>query len=107
MGLSAAERYEASSYWLNKVQLFGLRHNFAEELSGGGIRGLVFDADDSGALAAHILSLTADGARWAKMAADAREFSREMTLDRFADRVREMLEDQWSVRLPDPAGPAT
>lgn len=79
----------------------------AEELSGGGIRGLVFDADDSGALAAHILSLTADGARWAKMAADAREFSREMTLDRFADRVREMLEDQWSVRLPDPAGPAT
>lgn len=35
MGLSAAERYEASSYWLNKVQLFGLRHNFAEELSGG------------------------------------------------------------------------
>lgn len=35
MGLTAAGRYEASAYWLNKVELFGLRHNFAEELSGG------------------------------------------------------------------------
>lgn len=35
MGRSAHERYEASTYWLNKVLLFPLRHNFAEELSGG------------------------------------------------------------------------
>ncbi len=35
LGRSAAERYEASAFWLNKVELFGLRHNFAEELSGG------------------------------------------------------------------------
>jgi glycosyltransferase involved in cell wall biosynthesis len=78
----------------------------ADELAGGGTRGLVFDADDSGELAAHVLSLTADGERWAKMAADARDFGREMTLDRFATRVREMLEHQWSVRLPDPDEPS-
>lgn len=35
MGRSASERYEAASYWLRKVELFPLRHNFAEELSGG------------------------------------------------------------------------
>ena len=34
-GRDAAERYEASTYWLNKVELFRLRHNFASELSGG------------------------------------------------------------------------
>jgi len=78
----------------------------AEELSGGSTRGLVFDADDSGELAAHILSLTADTERWSKMAADARAFAQEMTLDRFSDRVRDMLEDQWSVQLPGPAEPA-
>jgi glycosyltransferase involved in cell wall biosynthesis len=77
----------------------------ADELAGDGTRGLVFEADDSGELAAHVLALTADGERWAKMAADARDFGREMTLDRFADRVREMLEHQWSVRLPDPGDP--
>ncbi|WP_421121273.1 glycosyltransferase family 4 protein [Aquihabitans daechungensis] len=78
----------------------------ADELAGGSTRGLVFDADDSGELAAHILSLTADPERWSKMAADARAFGREMTLDRFAGRVREMLQDQWSVRLPDPSEPS-
>ena len=77
----------------------------ADELSGGATRGLVFHADDSGELAAHILSLTTDTERWAKMAADARTFGQEMTLDRFADRVREMLQDQWSVTLPDPSEP--
>jgi glycosyltransferase involved in cell wall biosynthesis len=75
----------------------------ANELSGGSTRGLVFDADNSGELAAHILSLTADGDRWAKMAEEARSFGQEMTLDRFADRVREMLNHHWSVRLPEPA----
>jgi glycosyltransferase involved in cell wall biosynthesis len=75
----------------------------SEEISGGSTRGLVFDADDSGELAAHVLALAADRDRWATMAAAAREFGREVTLDRFADRVREMLEHHWSVRLPRPA----
>ncbi len=29
------ERYASSEYWLDKVQLLRLRHNYAEELSGG------------------------------------------------------------------------
>ncbi len=78
----------------------------ADELAGGSTRGLIFDADDSSQLASHVLALAADRERWAKMAADARSFAQEMTLDRFADRVREMLEDQWTVRLPEPTGPA-
>ena len=78
----------------------------SEEISGGSTRGLVFDADDSGELAAHVLALAADRDRWATMAAAAREFGREVTLDRFADRVREMLEHHWSVRLPRPAEPS-
>ena len=77
----------------------------AEEISGGSTRGLVFDADDSGELAAHVLALAADRERWATMAAAAREFGREVTLDRFAGRVREMLEHHWSVRLPQPVEP--
>ncbi len=34
-GRSAAERYAQSEYWLHKVELHRLRHNYAEELSGG------------------------------------------------------------------------
>lgn len=79
----------------------------AEEIAGGSTRGLVFHADDSGELAAHILALTADGERWADMAAAAREYGRDMTLDRFADRVREMLEQHWSVRLPHVGDPSS
>ena len=32
---SAEERYAQSEYWLHKVELHRLRHNYAEELSGG------------------------------------------------------------------------
>ncbi len=34
-GLSNAEVAEISAHWLNKVELHRLRHNYAEELSGG------------------------------------------------------------------------
>jgi len=34
-GRDADERYAQSEYWLNKVELHRLRHNHAEELSGG------------------------------------------------------------------------
>ncbi|MCD0502156.1 ABC transporter ATP-binding protein [Bordetella petrii] len=34
-GRSAEERYAQSEYWLHKVELHRLRHNHAEELSGG------------------------------------------------------------------------
>ncbi|MFJ1301580.1 ABC transporter ATP-binding protein [Pseudomonadota bacterium AL_CKDN230030165-1A_HGKHYDSX7] len=34
-GRNADERYAQSEYWLNKVELHRLRHNHAEELSGG------------------------------------------------------------------------
>ena len=34
-GRSADERYAQSEYWLRKVELHRLRHNYAEELSGG------------------------------------------------------------------------
>lgn len=34
-GRSADERYAQSEYWLHKVELHRLRHNHAEELSGG------------------------------------------------------------------------
>ncbi len=34
-GRSADERYALSEYWLHKVELHWLRHNYAEELSGG------------------------------------------------------------------------
>ncbi|KCB30005.1 branched-chain amino acid ABC transporter [Bordetella hinzii CA90 BAL1384] len=34
-GRSAGDRYAQSEYWLNKVELHRLRHNYAEELSGG------------------------------------------------------------------------
>ncbi len=34
-GRSADERYALSEYWLHKVELHRLRHNYAEELSGG------------------------------------------------------------------------
>lgn len=34
-GMSNAEIAEVSAYWLKKVELYRLRHNYAEELSGG------------------------------------------------------------------------
>ena len=34
-GRDAKERYAQSEYWLHKVELHRLRHNYAEELSGG------------------------------------------------------------------------
>ncbi|MCU1370360.1 MAG: hypothetical protein JWO77_1554 [Ilumatobacteraceae bacterium] len=77
----------------------------ADEISGSGSRGLVFATDDADGLAAHVTALVADGTRWQAMAADARTYTASMTLDRFADRVRETLERGWGVTLPDP--PAT
>jgi hypothetical protein len=75
----------------------------AEEISGGGSRGLVFAIDDADALAAHVVALVGDGDRWQAMAADARTYTAAMTLDRFADRVKDMLERGWQVTLPDPS----
>ncbi len=76
----------------------------AGEISGDGTRGLVFDIDDAAGMAAHIRSLIGDGPRWQAMAEAARAYAGESTLDRFAVRVREMLECQWDVVLPEPTG---
>lgn len=94
-----------------KVLLEGMMHAtvpiFSEspvagEISGGGTRGLVFDIDDDLGMAEHIRSLIGDGPRWRAMAEAARSYARDSTLDRFAELVREMLERQWDVVLPDP-----
>jgi glycosyltransferase involved in cell wall biosynthesis len=75
----------------------------ADEIAGGGSRGLVFATDDADALAAHVVALVGDGPRWQAMAADARTYTAAMTLDRFGDRVKETLERGWGVTLPDPS----
>jgi glycosyltransferase involved in cell wall biosynthesis len=74
----------------------------ADEISGGGSRGLVFAIDDAAGLADHVVGLVADRPRWQAMAIDARTYTAAMTLDRFADRVKETLERGWGVTLPDP-----
>lgn len=73
----------------------------ANEISGGGSRGIVVDPDDASAMADAISSLIADRARWVAMIDDARAFTGGLTLESFAVRVREMLEDQWQVELPE------
>jgi glycosyltransferase involved in cell wall biosynthesis len=74
----------------------------AAEISGDGRRGLVFSTSDVDGLADHILALVDDGPRWQAMAEAARAYAGESTLDRFADRVRELLERHWKVTLPRP-----
>lgn len=78
----------------------------AAEIAGDGRRGLVFAIDDASALAAHVVALVGDGPRWQAMAREARAYTRETTLDRYADRVRSVLERHWDVTLPGPPAPA-
>lgn len=74
----------------------------AAEISGDGDRGLVFATDDAKGMAQLVIDLVGDGPRWAAMAEDARRYTATMTLDRFAVRVKDMLERGWGVTLPDP-----
>lgn len=71
----------------------------AGEISGDGTRGLVFERDDAAGLADHVVGLLEDRARWRALATEARAFSERVTLDSFADRVREVLERHWELRL--------
>lgn len=70
-----------------------------EEIAGGGSRGLVFDADDPAALAAAVRSLIDDLPRWAQMAESARSYAGEMTLERFGEGLKAMLERHWHITL--------
>ncbi|MEZ5321585.1 MAG: glycosyltransferase [Microthrixaceae bacterium] len=71
----------------------------AAEIAGDGARGLVFDPDDDAALAAHVRSLVDDRGRWTQMADAARRHTRDLTLDAFEERVRDLLERHWDVSL--------
>lgn len=74
------------------------------EISGDGMRGLVFPPDDADRLVEHVVGLVGDPERWSKMAQAGRDYSVTVTLDSFQDRLREVLERQWKVRLqPDDA----
>lgn len=86
------------------VPVFG-RSPVSGEISGDGSRGLVFDADDHNGLAVLVDDLVGDRERWASMAAAARDYAGTMTLEAFQDRVRELLERQWRVSLPEPSRP--
>jgi glycosyltransferase involved in cell wall biosynthesis len=98
-----------------KVLLEGMVHGavpvfsrspVADEIAGGGDRGVVVDADDWRSMAEEVERLLGDRVRWAAMARAARTFSGTVTLETFQQRVRSMLESQWGVRLPDPDAPA-
>jgi glycosyltransferase involved in cell wall biosynthesis len=80
------------------VPVFG-QSPVAGEISGDGRRGVVVAADDDAAMADAVVGLVRDRARWAAMARDARAYAASVTLEAFQDRVREMLERQWGVRL--------
>ena len=86
------------------VPVFG-RSPVSGEISGDGTRGLVFDADDHDRLAALVVDLIGDRERWASMATASRDYAGTMTLEAFQDRVRELLELQWQVSLPEPSRP--
>jgi len=77
----------------------------ADEIAGHGSRGVVVDPDDAAAMAAAVQALIADRERWEAMVNDARAFTRELTLESFAVRVRQLLERQWGVTFEEPADP--
>jgi glycosyltransferase involved in cell wall biosynthesis len=94
-----------------KVLLEGMVHGVvpvfsrspvADEIAGGGERGVVVDADDWRGLADQVERLLDDRDRWAGMARAARAFAGTVTLENFQQRVRQMLESQWGVSMPDP-----
>jgi glycosyltransferase involved in cell wall biosynthesis len=95
-----------------KVLLEGMLHGtvavfsespVADEIAGGGGRGLVVPADDPAAVARAVEELTSDRARWASMAKAARDYTSGMTLDEFWRLVRDVLERQWGIDLRLPA----
>lgn len=83
------------------VAIFG-ESPVAGEISGGGSRGLVFPPDDYAQLSQLVVELIEDRERWSAMSTAARDYAGTMTLEAFQDRVVEMLERQWKVRLPLP-----
>jgi len=80
------------------VPVFG-ESPVADEVSGGGTRGVVFPPDDPSVLAREVVALLSDRERWLGMARAARAYSAEVTLEAFEERVREMLERHWHVDL--------
>jgi glycosyltransferase involved in cell wall biosynthesis len=78
----------------------------AGEIAGDGTRGIVFPADSPDVLAEAVAGLVADRVRWGAMAAASREYAATVTLEAFEQRVHELLERQWGVELPAPAGSA-
>lgn len=83
------------------VPVFG-RSPVSGEISGDGMRGLVMDADDPGAMADHVVGLWQDRDRWARTALAARDYAATVSLETFQGRVRELLERQWKVTLSPP-----
>ena len=94
-----------------KVLLEGMVHGtvpifshspVAEEIAGGGSRGIVIEPERPQEVIDAVLALVEDRARWLAMIDDARAFTAERTLDAFEGRVRDMLERQWGVELAAP-----
>ncbi|HRW36557.1 MAG: glycosyltransferase family 4 protein [Acidimicrobiales bacterium] len=73
----------------------------AEEIGGGGRRGIVVDASRPEAFASAVADLLADRPRWHAMATEARAYAGSRTVESFEARVREVLEGHWGVRLRD------
>lgn len=99
-----ATRQEGYGKVLLEGMVYGLVPVFgespvAEEISGGGSRGIVFPPDDHERLAEAITRLVGDRPRWAEMAIEARRYAATMTLEAFQERVRDVLHRQWGVEL--------
>jgi glycosyltransferase involved in cell wall biosynthesis len=91
-----------------KVLLEGMVHGtvpvFAEspaaaEISGDGTRGIVFPPDDPDELADAVVAAIRDRERWLAMVHAARAYSATVTLEAFQERVRDVLERHWDVKL--------
>ena len=85
------------------VPVFG-ESPVADEISGGGSRGVVFPVDDPQRLAQDVAELVDDRARWVAMAHDARAYAGQLTLEAFQGRVQDLLRRHWGVDLVPSGG---
>lgn len=75
----------------------------ADEIAGGGSRGVVVDADRPEEVADAVEALVEDRERWLSMVDAGRSYAASLTLEAFEERVREVLERGWGVELVRPA----
>jgi glycosyltransferase involved in cell wall biosynthesis len=71
----------------------------ADEIAGGGTRGIVVDADHPELVADAVSALIDDRERWLSMIDAARAYTATVSLEAFEARIRELLERQWEVPL--------